>query len=69
MIKARKDKLIILGLSDENMRRLKDNQPIKFPMDILQIPGMPEGYEIMIFSGKTEESMELMMRSLANPQN
>jgi hypothetical protein len=69
MIKARKNKLLILGLSEENMKRLKDGQPIKFPMDHLQIPNMPEGYEIIIFSGKTEESMQLMMMSLSNSQN
>jgi len=69
MIKARKDKLLILGLSEENIKRLQLGQPIKFPMDHLQIPKMPEGYEMIIIAGKTEESMQLMLQGLANPQN
>lgn len=53
MIKAKRENLIILGLSDENMRRLSENQPIKFNLKEL---GM-EDCDVLIFNGRTEESM------------
>jgi len=46
-------KLVIFGLSHENLRRLKDNQPIIFAGDELGLPDT----EIVIFSGETEASM------------
>ncbi len=45
--------LLGLGLSHENLARLKDGKPIRFK-------GEPVGwplYDILIFSGKTEASM------------
>lgn len=53
MIKLRKDNKIILGLSDENLRRLKDDQPIKFNLKELGL----EDVEVIIFNGKDESSM------------
>jgi hypothetical protein len=54
MIKARKGKTIILGLSDENIDRLKKGQPILFNMKKdLEL----EDYDVLIFNGRTEESM------------
>jgi hypothetical protein len=55
MIKARKDNTIILGLSDENIKRLKEGQPIKFN---LKEHGFSD-IEVFIFNGKDEESMYL----------
>jgi hypothetical protein len=54
MIKAKKGNLIILGLSDENMKRLAKGQPIKFNMkkDLDM-----EDIDVLIFNGHTEESM------------
>lgn len=54
MIKAKKGNTVILGLSDENMRRLKNGEPIKFNMkkDLDM-----EDVDIVIFNGRTEESM------------
>lgn len=57
MIKAVKDNLIILGLSDENIERLKKDQPIKFNLKEL---GLPD-YNVLIFAGKNETSMQKTM--------
>lgn len=66
MIRDRKGKSIILGLSEENIKRLQDDQYIKFNLNIL-IPG--QDYEVVIFAGKTDESMILMMQTLGKPLN
>lgn len=57
MMKARMGKTLILGLSDENMKRLSQNQPIKFN---LQEMGM-EDMDVLIFNGKDEQAMKKMM--------
>ncbi len=54
MLKAKIGGKIFLGLSDENMKRLKDDQPIKFSLKEL---GM-EDVDVVIFNGRTEESMK-----------
>jgi hypothetical protein len=46
-------KLLGVGLSHVNLKRLKEGKPIRFKGESV---GMPET-DIMIFSGKTEESM------------
>ena len=46
-------KLLGLGLSHENLARLKDGMPIRFKGEPVGIPL----YDILIFAGKTEESM------------
>lgn len=70
MLKARSGKLIILGLSDENLRRLKNGEPIKFKMKDLQIPKGVELSELdfYIFNGKDEQAMSGMLPS-TNPQD
>jgi hypothetical protein len=56
MIKARAGKTLILGLSDNNMLRLKKGEPIKFSLRQL---GMDlSDVEIVIYNGKTEDSMQ-----------
>ena len=60
MIKAKAENIIILGLSNENMKRLADNQPIKFNLKDLGLQDM----EVIIFNGETEESMYLDMLEL-----
>ncbi len=65
MLKARSGTLIILGLSDENLERLKGGEPIKFKMEDLQIP---EGVKLSeldfyIFNGKDEQAMADMLPS------
>jgi hypothetical protein len=44
-----------LGLSYENLRRLKDDQPIRVDLTKLGIVGPP--HEVVIFAGETEASM------------
>lgn len=60
MIKLRKDKTIVLGLSEENITRLKKNQPIRFKLSDL-IPG--DEHTVFIIAGKTEDSMALSIKS------
>jgi len=69
MITARKGNLIILGLSDENMKRLKDDQPIKFKLSELKLPDNYDNYEVMIYNGRTEETMAATLNQMAQPQN
>lgn len=46
-------KLLGIGLSHGNLERLKDNQPIRFKGEDVGLPGQ----DVLIFAGKTEESM------------
>lgn len=64
MIKLRKDNIIVLGLSDENMKRLADNQPIKFKMSELILGS---NLEVFIFNGKDEETMKQMFLDQIGP--
>lgn len=66
MIKLRKGNAIILGLSEENIKRLQSDQPIKFNLSVL-IPG--QDYEVFIIAGKTEESMYLSLQQQIQPRN
>lgn len=52
--------LYVLGLSHENLKRLKEDQPIKVNLADLGGTG-----EVLIFAGATEESM---IRELAAAQ-
>ena len=54
MMKLKKGNLIVLGLSDENMKRLANGQPIKFN---LKRDLDMEDIDVLIFNGRTEESM------------
>lgn len=72
MIKARKGNMIILGLSDENIGRLCNDQPIKFKLKDLKLMLSPEhfdDYEVIIFNGKDEETMALTLNQMVAPQN
>jgi hypothetical protein len=62
MIRARVNDLLILGLSDENMRRLAAGEPIAFSLDMLGMQG-----RIIIFNGRTEESMAVQMQEFIGP--
>ena len=55
MLKARVGDNMILGLSHENVRRLKKGQPIRFAAKDLGFPGEITVY---IFYGVTEADME-----------
>lgn len=72
MIKARKGNTIILGLSDENMKRLAKDQPIKFTLKDLKLQLSPEhydDYEVLIFNGRTEQTMALTLETMIKPHN
>lgn len=53
MIKLKKGNLMIIGLSDENLKRLKEDKPIKFNMKVLGFPDI----DVIIFNGKDEQTM------------
>jgi hypothetical protein len=59
MLKARAGDLVILGLSDENLKRLKAGQPIKFAGADLRLDGVQT---VLIFNAPTEADMERLMR-------
>jgi hypothetical protein len=63
MVKAKKGNALIIGLSDENIRRLKNDQPIKFNMADVGFPAI----EVFIFSAKDEQTMYEMMKKDINP--
>lgn len=55
--------LLILGLSHENLTRLKSEKPIAFRGDTVGLPGI----EILIFAGETEQSMARDMAEFVGP--
>lgn len=63
MVKALKGNLIILGLSDENIKRLQQDEPIKFNLKEL---GLPD-FDVLIFTAKDEQKMFEMMKSSIHP--
>lgn len=63
MVKALRGNMIILGLSDENIKRLKDDQPIKFNLQEL---GLPD-FDVFIFTAKDESTMYEMMKESTHP--
>lgn len=63
MIKLRKGNLMVIGLSDENMRRIKENQLVKFNMKVLGFPDI----EVYIFNGKDEQTMAKMFKDQIDP--
>ncbi len=66
MIKLRKNKTIVLGLSEYNIKRLENKQPIRFKLSDL-IPD--SDYSVFIIAGKTEESMALTLKQMTEIQN
>jgi hypothetical protein len=53
---ADKDELLLLGLSRENVRRLTDGQPMHLKRET-HGDGIPEGWEIVIVFGETEQAL------------
>lgn len=54
MLKFATENLIGFGLSEENIKRLKENKPIMIDMSKFGIPGK----KCIIFYGKTEQEMQ-----------
>lgn len=63
MIKAKDKDTIIFGLSDENLRRLKEGEPISFNLSELGLPPM----NVVIFNGKDEQTMQTMFKDRIHP--
>lgn len=65
MIKARAGQLAIFGLSEMNLRKLREGKPIRIDMREL---GFPEGpAAVLILYGKTEQDMERDLREFIGP--
>jgi hypothetical protein len=68
MIKAIFDKgdskMLVLGLSDENIKRLRQDQAIHFDCKELGIKGI----EVFIFTGETEEKMQKQLEEFIRPE-
>lgn len=58
MLKARAGDLVLIGLSDENLKRLKEGKPIKFPGADLKLEGVGN---VVIFNAPTEADMERLL--------
>jgi hypothetical protein len=65
-MKAKTDNgdIVILGLSEENIKRMKDNKPMLIDLKEVGIPGI----KIMIFTGKTEEEMFEDFKEIIRPE-
>lgn len=61
MVKFRRDNVVILGLSEENIQRLKDDKPIKFNMNEMGFPDIT----VFIITGKTEHSIAADISKMA----
>lgn len=60
-------RMLLLGLSHENLNRLRGGEPIKFNQ---QEVGFTDDVEVLIFAGKTEAEIvaEFEQRGLINDQ-
>jgi hypothetical protein len=61
MIRARAGGLLLFGLSDENLRRLKLKQPISFSLAEFGLPNL----RVLIFWGATEDEMKAEIEEAA----
>lgn len=64
MIKAKKGKMLIVGLSDINLKNLQKDMPLKFNMKDI---GFDEDVDVFIFHGATEQKMFEMMKGAIHP--
>ena len=60
MVKLKTGNSIVLGLSDENMKRLAADQPIKFNLKELGL----QDIQVFIFNGRNEETMTYFLNQL-----
>jgi hypothetical protein len=63
MMQARAGDVLIFGLSEVNMTKLKEGKPITIELEGLGLPG-----KVFIFYGKTEDDMKKDLQSLMGPQ-
>jgi hypothetical protein len=57
-------RLVVLGLSHQNLVRLKAGQPIHFRGEDVEI----EGVDFLIYSGQTEQTMARELSDLVGPR-
>jgi hypothetical protein len=57
-------RLVVLGLSHQNLKRLKAGQPIQFKGEDVEI----EGIDFLIYSGQTEQTMARELADLVGPR-
>lgn len=62
MLKARSGNLVFFGLSDENVKRLQQGQPIFFEGAVLGLPDLA----FVIFHGKDEAAMADAVRAMVD---
>lgn len=66
MAKTREGVLIGLGLSEENLRRLKLDQTITVHLREM-IPSLDHEIDVLLFAGSDEIAMTLKLRGLLGP--
>lgn len=64
MVKAKKGKMLVIGLSDKNLEKLKQDMSIKFNLKDI---GFSEDIDVLIFNGKDEQKMYEMMKDSIHP--
>ena len=64
MVKFRADGLIGFGLSEANVKKLKEGSPISIDMDEMGFPGI----KAMIFYGETEEKIQRDLAEYITPE-
>ena len=57
-------KIVMIGLSHVNLKRLKEGKPIKFPGEDVGVPDT----EVVIFAGKDEMTMQQELADLIGPR-
>ena len=56
--------VLLIGLSNENIRRLKADDPIRFEMAPMGLPDC----QVVIIYGPTDEQMEARLQSAMTPE-
>ena len=59
--------LVVLGLSDANIRRLRNGEPIYFDIGALRMEPTDRLGAITVFAGKDENHLSQTLRSLIGP--
>ncbi len=63
MVKVSGKELLLIGLTDENMNYLKENNALQFNLSKMDVGKV----EILIFNGRTEEHMYMQLRDNISP--
>jgi hypothetical protein len=66
MIKLRAGKLVMFGLSEMNLQKLREGKPIG--IDMSELGPTNETAKVLIFYGKTEADMERDFKEYIGPE-